>query len=80
MVYIFKKSTRKGKKYDVWKDGVYLVSFGSKYYQQFKDKTPIKAWKHLDHNDPKRKANYYSRFGRDADFESAKYFSHKFLW
>ena len=78
-MYKFIISRRKGKKYDVYKDGKYLVSFGAKGYQQFKDKTPLKAYSHLDHNDNERKKRYYQRHGKEAKFESAKYFSHKFL-
>ena len=32
-----------------------------------------------NHNDNKRKDNYYKRHGK-AKFETAKYFSHKYLW
>ena len=79
-MYSFVVSRRKGKKYDVFKNGKYLVSFGQKGYAQFKDSTPIKAYSHLDHGDKERRRLYYSRHGKDAKFESAKYFSHKYLW
>ena len=79
-MYRFKISVKRNKKYDVYKNGKYLVSFGDRNYQHYKDKTPLKAWSVLDHNDKKRRDNYYSRFGKDAKFESAKYFSHKYLW
>ena len=46
------KSNRKNKKYMVLtKSGV--IHFGDKRYEQFKDK--IGVYKHLDHNDPKRR-------------------------
>lgn len=79
-MYRFKISVKRNKKYDVYKNGKYLVSFGDRNYQHYKDKTPLKAWSVLDHNDKKRRDNYYSRFGKDAKYESAKYFSHKYLW
>ena len=79
-MYEFKISVKRNKKYDVYKNGKYLVSFGDRNYQHYKDKTPLKAWSVLDHNDKKRRDNYYSRFGKDAKYESAKYFSHKYLW
>jgi hypothetical protein len=79
-MYKFIISRRKGKKYDVYKDGKYLVSFGSLGYQQFKDKTPLKSYSHLDHGDKNRRKRYYQRHGRDAKFESTKWFSHKYLW
>ena len=73
------KSTRKFKKYMVkTKKGV--IHFGDKRYEQFKDK--IGEYKHLDHNDPKRKKAYYERHGdkNTKNKESAKYWSHKILW
>lgn len=79
-MYEFVVSRRKDKKYDVFKNGKYLVSFGAKGYQQFKDKTPLKAYSQFDHGDKERRKRYYSRHGKDANFESAKWFSHKYLW
>ena len=79
-MYTFIISKRKGKKYDVFKGGKYLVSFGAKGYQQYKDKTPVKAYSHLDHGDKNRRKRYYQRHGKEAEFESAKWFSHKYLW
>lgn len=79
MKYIFKESTRKNKKYDVFNiQGKYIVSFGDKRYQQYKDK--IGLYSHLDHNDIKRRYYYYKRFGIDAEEGTAKYFSHMYLW
>ena len=40
-MYNFKVSTRKNKKYDVFKNDKYLTSFGNKNYQQFKDTNKI---------------------------------------
>jgi hypothetical protein len=73
------KSTRKNKKYMVLtKNGI--IHFGDNRYGQFKDRIGI--YKHLDHNDPKRKKAYYDRHGdkNTTDKESAKYWSHKILW
>ena len=81
-MYTFKISTKKNKKYDVYKNSKNLVSFGDKNYQHYKDITPLKYCSNLDHLDLKRKQSYYKRFGKkeDAIFESAKYFSHNYLW
>jgi len=77
--YTFVKSKKKNKKYDAFsKDGEYITSFGDKRYAQYRDK--IGEYSHLNHNNKKRKDNYYSRFGKDAKKDTAKYFSHKFLW
>ena len=71
-------STRKNKKYDVYKNNKFLVSFGDKRYAQYHDQLGV--YSHLDHNDSKRRENYYKRFGKKAQYLSAKYFSHKYLW
>lgn len=78
MIYSFKKSKRKNKKYDAYKDGKYIVSFGDSRYQQYKDMIGLYSKK--DHLDKERRKRYYMRHGKDASFESAKWFSHKYLW
>lgn len=78
MRYTFKKSTRKNKKYCAYKNGKMIAHFGDKRYGQYKDK--IGLYSHLDHGDKKRRDNYYARHGKTAKFESAKWFSHNFLW
>ena len=40
----------------------------------------MKAFKSADHGDPKRREAYFSRHGKAAPKNSAKWFSHKFLW
>lgn len=72
-----KISSRKNKKYDVFRNGKYLLSFGSSLHQQYYDK--LGAYSHLNHNDKKRRDDYYKRFG-DAKPDTAKYYSHKYLW
>ena len=77
------KSKAKNKKYSVYvksdnKKGYKIVHFGDNRYSQFKDK--IGVYSKLDHNDPKRKKAYYDRHGKEAKKDSAKYFSHKYLW
>jgi len=79
-MYEFIISRRKGKKYDVFKNGKYLVSFGANDYEHYQDKTPLKAYSHLNHYDKERRRLYYARHGEAAKFESAKWFSHKYLW
>lgn len=76
--FTFIRSTRKNKKYDVYLDDEYLISFGDKRYQQYFDKLGL--YRDLDHKDEKRKDNYYKRFGSDSLPGSAKYFSHLYLW
>ena len=76
-------SKAKNKKYSVYvkssnKSGIKLIHFGDSRYGQFKDK--LGHYKHLDHNDNKRKKAYYSRHGKATSKDSAKYFSHKYLW
>lgn len=78
--YIFvAPSRRKHKKYDVFtKDRKYITSFGDERYGQFKDR--IGHYTHLNHNDKSRRELYYKRHGKEAKKNSAKYFSHKYLW
>jgi len=71
------KSTRKNKKYMI-KTNKGIVHFGDNRYNQFKDK--IGLYSDLDHNDEKRRDLYYKRHGKSAKKDSAKYFSHKYLW
>lgn len=74
-----KKSTRLHKKYMIFVNNKW-IHFGDNRYQQYKDKTPLKLYSHLDHNDSKRRASYYARHGLTKDKNSAKYWSHKLLW
>lgn len=76
--YDIKVSTRKFKKYDVFKNGKYFLSFGDKRYQQYKDK--IGFYKHLDHKNRKRRELYYKRHGESDDINSPKWWSHRWLW
>jgi len=71
------KSTRKNKKYMILTDSG-LVHFGARGMSQFKDK--IGLYSHLDNNDKKRKELYYKRHGKSAKKDTAKFFSHKYLW
>ena len=81
-MYNFKVSTKKNKKYDVFKNDKYITSFGDKNYQQYKDITPLKFYKNQNHLDINKRKNYYKRFGKkeSAKFESAKWFSNNYLW
>ena len=76
--YTFKVSTRKNKKYDAYLNDKYVISFGDSRYGQYYDK--MGHYSDKDHNDIKRRINYYKRFGKDAKKGSAKYFSHRYLW
>ena len=71
------KSTRKNKKYMVLTDSG-IVHFGARGMSQFKDK--IGLYSDLDSNDKKKREFYYKRHGKSAKKDSAKYFSHKYLW
>ncbi len=77
MTFIIKPSTKKFKKYDVFKNKKYYLSFGDKRYAQYFDK--LGHYSHLNHNDKERRRLYYARHG-EAKKYSAKWFSHKYLW
>jgi hypothetical protein len=78
--YFIRKSTRKNKKYDIYHNDKYFLSFGDKRYEQFKDQTPIKAFAKQNHGDPERKRLYFLRHGKTADRKSSKYWSNNYLW
>lgn len=45
------------------KDGkTRTIQFGSKTNEQYKDSTPLKLYSKKDHNDKKRRQNYFNRF------------------
>jgi hypothetical protein len=83
-----KKSDRKGKKYVaiLKKDPSKKVHFGAikpdgTPYEQYKDKTPIKAFAKYDHNDPKRRERYNARHKNDIKKGfNAGYLASVFLW
>jgi hypothetical protein len=81
--YKIKISKRKNKKYDVYKkdssnEYKYLLSFGDKRYQQYKDK--FKQYEHLNHGNKDRLYKYYARHGTEDNPESSKYWSNLYLW
>ena len=73
-------SGRKDKKYMATLPDGKKVHFGQRGAAQYKDTTPLKAYKAADHGDPQRRENYYKRHGQEAKKHSAKYFAHKYLW
>jgi hypothetical protein len=79
--WIVKPSTRKNKKYDVFKDGKYILSFGDKRYQHYFDK--LGYYSNLNHLNKKRRDNYRRRaegIGNLDNPYSANFFSFHFLW
>jgi len=79
------KSTRKNKKYMIKVKNpetgrVKTIHWGDSRYGHFKDKTPLKLYKHLDHGDKERRKRYYARHGPATSKLTAKYYSHKYLW
>ena len=70
------------------------IHFGSSGYGQFKDSTPLKLYAKRNHNDPKRRANYFSRHSgvktkkealriewkKSKGKLNAKLLSHIYLW
>jgi hypothetical protein len=57
-----------------------VVHFGDSSMNQYHDKTNLKLYSKLDHNDLNRRKLYYARHGKTAEMYTAKWFSHKFLW
>jgi len=80
--FVFRKSRRENKKYDVFKNDDYITSFGGIKesglpYQQYRDKLGL--YSKYDHNDKKRRDRYYLRHG-NAHKNTAKWFAHRYLW
>lgn len=76
----FERSKKKGSKYDaIIEDKVtkrqQRVPFGDVRYQHFSDKSGLKLYSRLDHNDPKRRAAYKARHEntRHKKFSSSWY-------
>lgn len=68
---------------------VKTLYFGQKGYQQYQDKTPLKAYQNLDHLDKKRRINYRKRHSKILkkdgtpayqDPLSPSFYSWNFLW
>ena len=76
-----KPSEKKNKKYDVYKDGKYILSFGDKRYQHYKDF--FGYYKKLNHLDEKRRISYRKRaegIGKLGDPYSSNFWAYNFLW
>jgi hypothetical protein len=79
--WIIKPSTRKNKKYDVFKNGDYITSFGDLRYQHFKDR--FGYYSHLDHNDEERAERYRKRAKALAPIANpykANFWAYWYLW
>jgi len=85
----FRKSKTKFKKYDALTPKGRWIPFGDKRYQHYKDTTPLKLYKNLDHNDPSRRKRFRNRHkeiktkdGTPAylDKEQPAYYSWNYLW
>ena len=77
-MYTFKVSKKQNKKYDVYKNNKYLLSFGDTRYSQYFDK--LGHYSHLNHQDKTRLDRYYKRFGKKAKPDTARWFAHNYLW
>jgi len=95
----FEKSKIKGKKYTAYVQNkatkkIRKIHFGSSYYEQYKDRTPLKLYSYKNHNNRKRMQNYFSRHSgtkkrapaialekkKSQGFYNAKILSHIYLW
>ena len=81
--YIFKKSTNKNKKYDVYIGDKKIASFGSirkngEPYEHFFDK--IGLYSYYNHQDTKRRDLYYKRHNKNYGKNTPDWFSKKYLW
>ena len=88
MIFTFKKSTRKNKKYMVFYNDKW-IHFGDKRYQHFEDKTGLGEYSYLNHLDKDRRKRYLARAKKIKnkkgqltylDKNSPNYWAVKFLW
>ncbi len=74
------KSTRLNKKYDVFQNDRYLLSFGDTRYEQYHDQFGI--YSHLDHHDKERRRLYRDRH-KNTNINNPNYpafWSYHYLW
>jgi hypothetical protein len=78
--FIFDSDSKlENKKYDVYKDDKYMVSFGDKRYGQYKDR--IGYYGDLDHNDKNRRRLFRLRHEKNIKkMYSPAWFAAKYLW
>lgn len=77
--FVYKGKAKKKYSIYVLKNGKKrLIHFGSSINKQYKDK--LGHYKHLDHNDKKKRENFLKRMGKTNDKSSPKYYSIKYLW
>ena len=85
----FKKSTNSTKKYMVKTPSGKWVHFGSRDMEHYKDQTPLQLYKHLNHNDVKRREAYLARARGIKDKnghltkdnpEKSNYYAIRYLW
>jgi len=69
---LIKRSTRKNKKYMLY-DNIQKkwIHFGDKRYEQFRDSTPLKLYRYLDHGDNSRRRRYFLRHSGVANKKKA---------
>lgn len=86
---VFKKSTRKNKKYMVLTPNKKWVHFGDKRFSQYKDTTTLRIYSNLDHLDKKRRDRYRARASKIKNKkgeytyknpEYPNYYAYNFLW
>jgi hypothetical protein len=83
----YRRSHRKGKKYDailknIASGKLAVVPFGALGYQQYRDSTPLGLYTSGDHADLKRRRLYRQRHAKDlrTGYYSPGYFSYYKLW
>jgi hypothetical protein len=57
------------------------VPFGYIRYSHYRDRTPLRYYSYLDHNDLNRRHRYLTRTDKNNDFKySSAWFSKHYLW
>lgn len=86
---LFKKSSRKSKKYMIESPKGKWIHFGSASAEHFKDSTGTGIWSHKDHGDRERQRRYLLRACKIRDGtgrltwnnpETSNFYSIRYLW
>ena len=58
------------------------INFGDTRYEHYEDKTPLKIYSNLDHDDKERRKKFRARHKGfiKKGYYSPAYFSYKYLW
>lgn len=72
VVINIQESTHKGKKYAItvqYQGRTSTIHYGNPDYEQYEDRTPLRAFSNQDHHDEKRRRSYLARSSAITDYQ-----------